>query len=132
MRLERKKLLPGGPEDICPPNGEVDKCPSILEYRDKEIKDKSIENREGERARTFGHYKNILLTDAELAELQAEFPTVWESYVEKLSAYMKSTGKAYKSHAATIRRWVDEDSRNATEGRQGGLPDYSYKEGESL
>ncbi len=34
-RLERKKLLPGGAVDICPPNGEVDKCPSILEYRDK-------------------------------------------------------------------------------------------------
>lgn len=133
MRLERKKLLPGGPGDICPPNGEVDKCPSILEYRDKEIRDKSIENREGERARAFGRYKNVFLTDAELAELQAEFPTVWENYVEKLSAYMESTGKTYKSHAATIRRWAVEDSRKATGGKQGGgLPDYSYKEGESL
>lgn len=111
----------------------MDKCPSILEYRDKEIRDKSIENREGERARAFGRYKNVFLTDAELAELQAEFPTVWENYVEKLSAYMESTGKTYKSHAATIRRWAVEDSRKATGGKQGGgLPDYSYKEGESL
>ena len=46
---------------------------------------------------------------------------------------MESTGKTYKSHAATIRRWAAEDSRKATSGTKGGgLPDYSYKEGESL
>lgn len=52
---------------------------------------------------------------------------------------MESTGKTYKSHAATIRRWASEDnlkvtgSRKATSGtKDGGLPDYSYKEGESL
>ena len=118
MRLERKNLLPGGP---------VDKCPPILEYRDKEIRDKSIENREGERARAYGRYQNVFLMDKELAELQAEFPTVWEQYVEKLSAYMESTGKTYKSHAATIRRWAAKDGKQG-----GGLPDYSYKEGESL
>ena len=133
MRLKRQNLLPSGEVDICPSNEPVDKCPPILEYRDKEIRDKSIENREGDRARAFGRYKNVFLTDAELAELQAEFPTVWENYVEKLSAYMESTGKTYKSHAATIRRWAVEDSRKATGGKQGGgLPDYSYKEGESL
>ena len=93
----------------------------------------------GGRARAFGRYKNVFLTGTELAELQAEFPTVWEGYVEKLSAYMESTGKTYKSHAATIRRWASEDnlkvtgSRKATSGtKDGGSPDYSYKEGESL
>lgn len=126
-RLQRQKLLPSGMVDICPPNDEVDKCPSILELRDKEIRDKSIENREGERPRAFGRYENVFMTDAELAELQAEFPTVWQSYVEKLSAYMKSTGKRYQSHAATIRRWAAEDGKKG-----GGLPNYTYKEGESL
>ena len=43
----------------------------------------------------------ILLSDAELAELQADFPAVWQEYIEKLSAYMESTGKAYRSHAVT-------------------------------
>ena len=46
MRLKRQNLLPSGETDICPSNGRVDKCPPILEYRDKEIRDKSIENRE--------------------------------------------------------------------------------------
>lgn len=133
MKLERQKRLPGGAVDICLPNDEVDKCPSILEYRDKEIRDKSIENREGERARAYGRYKNVILTEAELADLQEEFPTVWNEYIEKLSAYMESTGKKYKSHAATIQRWASEDSQKATSGTKGGgLPDYSYKEGESL
>lgn len=43
MRLKRQNLLPSGETDICPSNGRVDKCPPILEYRDKEIRDKSIE-----------------------------------------------------------------------------------------
>jgi len=62
----------------------------------------------------------------ELSELQAELPNLWQQYVERLSEYMASTGKTYKNHAATIRRWAAEDRR------KGGIPDYSYKEGESL
>ena len=46
MRLKRQNLLPSEETDICPSNSQVDKCPPILEYRDKEIRDKSIENRE--------------------------------------------------------------------------------------
>ena len=46
MRLKPQTLSPSGETDICPSNGRVDKCPPILEYRDKEIRDKSIENRE--------------------------------------------------------------------------------------
>lgn len=46
-RLQRQKLLPSGKVDICPPIDPVDKCPPILEIRDKEYRDQSIENREG-------------------------------------------------------------------------------------
>ena len=64
-----------------------------------------------ESARIFGRYGNVFLTEAEIAELQADFPTVWQEYIERLSEYMTSTGKTYKSHAATIRRWAKEDRR---------------------
>ena len=67
-----------------------------------------------ESARIFGRYGNVFLTEAELSELQADFPTVWQEYIERLSEYMASTGKTYKSHAATIRRWAKEDRRNTT------------------
>ena len=80
-----------------------------------------------ESARIFGRYGNVFLTEAEVAELQADFPTVWQEYIERLSEYMASTGKTYKSHAATIRRWAKEDSR-----KRKNMPDYSCKEGESL
>ena len=112
-RLQRQKLLPSGKVDICPPIDPVDKCPPILEIRDKEYRDKSLENREGERARTLGRYQNVFLSAGELSELQADFPTVWQEYIERLSEYMASTGKQYQSHAATIRRWIADDRRKA-------------------
>ena len=126
-RQKNRALLPartngGHLSDIRPPEIEIE-----LEI-EKEIE---RELKKGQPARAYGRYQNVILTDKELAELQTEFPTVWESYVEKLSAYMESTGKTYKSHAATIRRWASEDSAKASR-QDGGLPDYSCGEGESL
>ena len=127
-RLQRQKLLPSGKMDICPPIDPVDKCPPILEFRDIENRDKSIEIREGERARAFGCYENVFLFEAEVSDLQTDFPTIWQEYVERLSEYMASTGKTYKSHAATIRHWIADDRRKG----KSGLADYSCKEGDSL
>ena len=67
----------------------------------------------GHPAPAYGRYQNVFLTDGELADLQASFPTVWGQYIEKLSEYMASTGKRYQSHAATIRRWAGEDAKKA-------------------
>lgn len=55
-----------------------------------------------------GEYQNVLLTDDELAKLKAEIPT-WQKKIEDLSAYMKSTGKVYKDHLATMRNWHKKD-----------------------
>ena len=75
-------------------------------------------------------YQNVILTEKDLSDLKAELPGVWESYVERLSEYMESTGKAYKNHAATIRRWAAEDKRkNAPQTRN---RDYSVKEDETV
>jgi len=78
-------------------------------------------------ARARGRYQNVFLSDTEVDELQAELPDLWHQYVEKLSEYMASTGKAYQNYAATIRRWAAEDRRKGK-----NIPDYTYKEGESL
>ncbi len=130
MRLKRQNLLPSGETDICPSNGRVDKCPPILEYRDKEIRDKSIENREGDKTHTYGRYQNVFLSSAELAELQTELPTLWEQYIERLSEYMKSSGKEYKNHAATIRCWANADKKK--EKPPARNRDYSVEEGETI
>ena len=110
--------------DICPPEIEIE----------KEI-DIEIE-KEGERktgqapVRCHGRYENVLLSDTELSELQAELPDKWEFYIDRLSGYIASTGKKYQNHAATIRRWAVADTAGCAPKQ--GMPDYTYKEGQSL
>ena len=130
MRLKRQKLLPSGEADICPPYSRGDICPPEIRDKRLDIRDKSIENRESESAHAYGRYQNVFLTDEELADLQASFPTVWGQYIEKLSEYMASTGKRYQSHAATIRRWASEDARKAAPPTRDR--DYSVKEDETV
>ena len=130
-RLQRQKLLPSGKVDICPPIDPVDKCPPILEFKDKEYRDKSLENREGVSTRAaFGRYQNVFLSAGELSELQSDFPTVWQEYIERLSEYMASTGKTYKSHTATIRRWIADDRRKVAPVARDC--DYSVSEGDTV
>ena len=58
----------------------------------------------------YGEYNNVLLTDDELEKLQAEYPD-YSDRIDRLSAYIASTGKAYKSHYATIRNWARKDQQ---------------------
>ena len=55
-----------------------------------------------------GEYTNVLLTDDELDKLKQEYPD-WKERIERLSSYVASTGKRYKSHYATIRNWARKD-----------------------
>ncbi|MCD8003613.1 MAG: replication initiator protein A [Clostridia bacterium] len=57
----------------------------------------------------YGRYQNVFLTDSELSELKQDIPE-WNGYIEKLSSYMKSNGKKYQNHAATIRSWALRDA----------------------
>ena len=77
-----------------------------------------------------GRYQNVILSKQELIELQSDFPTVWQEYIERLSEYMASTGKQYRSHAATIRRWIADDRRKAAPPARDR--DYSVKDGDTV
>ena len=89
----------------------IDKV-SIEEIREEEdeplspspslSKSKSIKHK-------YGEYNNVLLTDEELAKLKNEF-TDWAERIERLSSYIASTGKSYKSHYVTIRNWAKKDA----------------------
>lgn len=57
----------------------------------------------------YGEYNNVLLTDDELAKLKDEFAD-YDDRIERLSSYIASTGKKYKSHYATIRNWARKDA----------------------
>ena len=137
-RLQNKALSAprtngGHLSDIRPPEIELEieleKEIEIELELEKEIEIKR-EIEKGRSARAYGRYQNVFLTDEEMADLQASFPTVWGQYIEKLSEYMASTGKRYQSHAATIRRWAGEDAKKAA------LPsrnrDYSVREDETV
>lgn len=128
MRLKRQKLLPSGGVDICPPYSQGDICPP--EIRDKRLDIRDKENRECVSTPAYGRYQNVFLTDDELTELQKELPALWQTYVDRLSEYMASTGKQYQNHAATIRRWAAEDRKKAA--TQTRNRDYSVREGETV
>lgn len=113
-------------------------CPTEIEKEieidieiDKEKKNKRKEADASSRPRPekhkYGEYSNVLLTDTELGKLQAEFPNDWQQRIEKLSAYMKSTGKVYKDHLATIRNWARMEAERNGGGtrapRQGSAED---------
>jgi predicted phage replisome organizer len=130
MRLKRQKLLPSGEADICPPYSRGDICPPEIRDKRLDIRDKSIENRECDSTPAYGRYKNVFLSDGELTELQTELPTLCQTYIDRLSEYMASTGKQYQNHAATIRRWAAEDRKKAAPPARNR--DYSVKEDETV
>lgn len=57
----------------------------------------------------YGMYNNVLLSDEDMEKLQTEFPHDYTDRIERLSEYIASTGKSYKSHLATIRAWARKD-----------------------
>lgn len=77
-----------------------------------------------------GEYSNVLLTAEELQKLIAEYPQDYQERIEQLSRYMKSTGKVYKDHLATIRNWARRDgaqkanAKPAEQINQGRAYDY--------
>ena len=50
----------------------------------------------------YGRYHNVILSDTELDGLKTELPGKWEYYIDRLSCHIASSGRKYKSHAATI------------------------------
>ena len=59
----------------------------------------------------YGSYKNVLLSDEDMEKLMTEFPHDGVERIERLSEYIASTGKKYKSHLATIRSWARKDTK---------------------
>ncbi len=83
----------------------------------------------GEPPAPFGRYENIFLSEAEYAELAAEYPGRLERLIEEMSGYLAANGKEYQNYAAALRRWADKDKKEAPKR---GIPNYTFKEGESL
>ena len=74
----------------------------------------------------YGRFKNVVLSEAELQELMTIFPWDYQKRIDHLSVYMKSSGKEYQNHFATICLWAERD------GTRIGMDKYEFQEGESL
>jgi predicted phage replisome organizer len=128
MKISEQKRLSGqvseAKADICPPEIEMTKEIEI----EKEI-ERELDTGQPARA-AYGRYGNVFLSQSELDGLKADLPDKWNYYIDRLSCHIASSGKRYRSHAATIYKWAQEDA--AKKAPKKGIPDYSCKEGESL
>ena len=92
--------------------------------------------REESRPAGLGPYRNVRLTEEEFGQLKAEFPGDYEERIARLSFYMASTGKSYRNHLATIRKWADDDRGRLARADPKDMPyspdRYRFREGESL
>ena len=95
---------------------------SEKEEKEKNKKESAVSSKPAARVKPVKHqhgeYSNVLLTEEEFAKLSSEFPNDYEERIEQLSRYMKSTGKSYKDHLATIRNWARRDGAQKATGRQ--------------
>ena len=99
-RLQRAK---GQSEDNVPLlSGQ---CPTEKEKekdKDKDKDKKKIKHK-------YGNYNHVLLTDNEKEKLLNELDEYkFNLVIEKLDEYIEETGKKYKNHYLTIKRWVIE------------------------
>jgi len=63
-----------------------------------------------------GTFLNVIISDEEERRLKDMIPNL-NDYIERLSAYMQSTGKTYKDHASTIMTWYLKDKSEGKLGR---------------
>jgi hypothetical protein len=131
---EKQKAL------TCKPNSKPNSKPNVRQAdkdidkeieEDKDIKDIISDSAEPETPapkkpvkHKYGEYKNVLLTDDEMEKLKAEYPDYLDR-IERLSSYVASTGKSYKSHYATIRNWARKDAEKP--GRKEMVPSWMNK-----
>lgn len=103
-RLQRAK---GQSEDNVPLlSGQ---CPTEKEKEKEKDKDKDKEKDKKKIKHKYGNYNHVLLTDNEKEKLLNELDEYkFNLVIEKLDEYIEETGKKYKNHYLTIKRWVIE------------------------
>lgn len=83
--------------------------------------------------KAFGTFQNVILTKEELSNLKAVLSHQLENYIQRLSSYLKSTGKSYEDHEATILTWFYKDQGKQTRSERSNIPSFEeYERGEHL
>ena len=105
-----KETLPGGSQETL--QGVVKKLDPIINIYNKSSDNKEDIEEDPENPK-YGEFKNVILTAEEMDKLKSKFPKDWDKRIERLSEYMASTGKKYKSHLATIQAWARREEEEA-------------------
>ena len=95
---------------------------------DTEYKEHSKTKRVESTRRRYGEFQNVFLSGEECTRLETAYPGKAAEYIERLSRYMASNDRHYANHYATIKKWLDEDSK----GRSAKNYTYDDNEGECL
>ena len=78
---------------------------------DKFVKFKEERTRREMEKIKYGEFNNVMLTNEEYEKLCSKLGEIeLDKYIEKLSYYLESVGRKYKSHYATILNWYRRDN----------------------
>lgn len=80
----------------------------------------------------YGKFKNVLLSDEEVAQLAESYPKTYRSKIEHLSAYMASNEINYPNHCAKLVEWLDKDKDEETANEQSRNSSYDIDELEKI
>ena len=79
---------------------------------ENENENENVNENDNVNVNIYGEFKNVKLTDDEYKKLKDKDLL---HYIEQLSSYMKSKGKRYKSHYATILNWSRKENKDLPE-----------------
>lgn len=83
--------------------------------------------------KVFAAFQNVFLSNKELSNLKTILSNQLENYIQRLSSYLKSTGRTYEDHEATILSWFYKDQGQQTRSEKSNIPSLEeYERGEHL
>lgn len=97
------------------------------------IKTDSTKTDFNQEQKVFGAFQNVFLSNKELSNLKTILSNQLENYIQRLSSYLKSTGRTYEDHEATILSWFYKDQGQQTRSEKSNIPSLEeYERGEHL
>ena len=88
-------------------------------FKQSKVKESKVNKSKAEESKktddnfsAFGKYENVYLTPDQEKELKAELKGDADEYIMRLDEYIQETGKEYKDHFLTIKRWHRADRKN--------------------
>ena len=88
------------------------------DYKKQSVLITTKEKKETPQKKGYGEFNNVLLTDGEHQKLEDRLGKPRRDHlIERLSAYMRSKGKRYRDHYATILNWQRRDDAETKHSR---------------